>query len=747
MIKLAIVLFSICYTVNAYAVGSVIVAGLVTAGALTAGSIAAVAITVAINIAISYVISTILTPRNTSAGFGSATDNGVRIQVPPDTTRSIPIVYGDAYIGGKFVDAVMTTNAIDMYYVMVVSSISDDGQFTFDKSKFYYGDRQVVFDTSNETRVAGLIDGAGNTDTKILGNMAIYLFKSDSSGVISNLDIGGSLPGYATPQSVMSLANGLPAGQEWPATGRQMNSLAFAIVHLVYNRDAGTTQLQPLTFYAQHNLRETSVAKPGDVWYDYMTNPIYGAAIDPDYVDYASAVALNIYADQLITYRDQGGTLYTQSRYRINGVIDTNQNMIQNVDQIMTACDSWMSYQETSGKWEVIINKAESASFAFDDSNIIGAITVGGIDITNSINQVEAKFPENANRDQFNYVYIETPTGLLYPNEPVNKTNLNYDLVNNSVQAYYLANRLLEQAREDLNLTINTTYEGIQISAGDVVSMTNAYYGWDTKLFRVLQVREASVEDGNLGAQIQLAEYNAQVYDNFDITQFAPAPNSGLVAGGYFSGLNAPTVSSALPDAVVPTFNVQVFIPVTGRVNSVFLYYTTSATPTATDWSLLDYQTPITSKAFVNNTNYIFTDLALPTGVYYFAYKVGNEITQSNFSPVSAVYSWGPTNLAGTFVATFSPAAILVPYDGTTATFTNAIASLNGSTALGQTQFVSSQTDADVAFINNTYRIGGSSTTGYADIVKTNITIGNPTASGLAALFPIPTVMSANSAT
>ena len=742
MIKLAIFLLSVTFAVDALAAGTLIAVGVI---GLTAGTITAIAVAAAINIAIAYVVSTILTPKNTRAG--SARDEGVRIQVPPDTTRSIPLVYGDAYIGGKFVDAVMTTNASNMYYVMAISSISDDGQFTFDKSKFYYGDRQVVFSTTDVTKVVGLIDGAGNTDTKISGFMSIYLFKSNASGVITNLDIGGSAPGSATPQNLMSLANGVPVGQEWPATGRQMNSLAFAIVHLVYNRDAGTTQLQPLTFFTKHYLRGNPHAAAGDVWYDYMTNPVYGAAVDPDYVDYSSAVALNVYADQLITFRDQGGTLLTQPRYRINGVLDTNQSVLQNVDHIMTACDCWMSYQETSGKWEVIINKAETASYSFDDSNIIGAMTVGGIDITSSINQIEAKFPDGQNRDQYSYVYIETPTSILYPNEPVNKTNLNYDLVNNSVQAYYLANRLLEQAREDLNLTINTTYDGIQVNAGDVVSVTNAYYGWSAKLFRVMQVREASMEDGNLGAQIQLAEYNAQVYDDFDITQFAPAPNSGLVAGGFFSALTAPFVVSPLPDAVVPTFGVQMFIPVTGRVTSVFLYYTTSTTPTATDWSLLDYQTPINSEAFINNTNYVFTDLSLPTGFYYFAYKVGNEITQSNFSPVSAVYSWGPTNLAGTFFPTFSPAAILVPYDGTTATFTNAIASLNGSTALGQTQFVASQTDTDSAFINNTYRIGGSSTTGYGDIVKTNITIGNPSVSGLAALFPIPTAMSSNSAT
>ena len=748
MLKLALLLLSVTYAADALAIGTTIAVSVLS---LTAGTFAATATAFVVNMALSFVISKVLTPTN-NAGAGATTqDQGVRIQVPPDPTRSIPLVYGDAYIGGKFVDAVLTTDGSTMYYVMAISGISDDGQFTFDKTKFYYGDRLCTFDTTSadtfeRARVLGLTDGAGNVDTKISGKLYIHLFRSNSSGVITNLDINGSSAGAATPQNLMSTANGIPAGLEWAASGRQMNSTAFAIIKLVYSRDAETTQLQPVTFYAKHYLRGTGVAKPGDVWYDYMVNPIYGAAVDPAYVDYASAVALNIYSDQLIEFRDQGGTLYTQPRYRINGVIDTSQNILQNVDQIMTAADSWMTYQETSGKWSVVINKAESPVFAFNDNNIIGSITVGGIDITNSINQIEGRFPDNTNRDQFNYVFIETPAGLLYPNEPVNKTTVNYDLVNNSVQAYYLANRLLEQAREDLNLTINTTYEGIQINAGDVVSMTNSYYGWNAKLFRAMQVREVSLEDGNLGAQIQLAEYNSQVYDNFDITQFSPAPNSGLVSAGYFSALTAPTVVNIKNPASFPSFGVQITIPTTGRVTNTTLFYTTVATPTVNDWQVLDSQALINSQPFVNGSTFIFTDLSLPAGNYYFAYKVGNDVSQSAFSPLSAMFAWSP-KIAGadTFIANFDPPNFLVPYDGTP-NFTGIIAKLYGNNALGSVDFSPAQTDSDPSFVENSWRIGGSSTTGYGDITKTGITIGNPTDMGTNAEFPLPTAMASNPA-
>lgn len=98
------------------------------------------------------------------------------------------------------------------------------------------------------------------------------------------------------------------------------------------------------------------------------------------------------------------------------------------------------------------------------------------------------------------------------------------------------------------------------------------------------------------------------------------------------------------------------------------------------------------------------------------------------------------------FGTTFSPSTLQVPYTNAPV-FTSVIARLYGTNAYGIVDFVVSQTDTDVAFVNNTWRIGDSATTGYASIVKTGITIGNPTDGGSFALWPIPTAMTVNSAT
>lgn len=582
----------------------------------------------AINFAVSTIVSRAFAAQ---PGMSQTSDSGVRQQVPPSNTNSIPVVYGTAYMGGTFVDAVLSTDQQTMYYVMAISHATEGGYQAFDINKMYYGDQLITFQTvptPEKTNVLSLTDTAGNVDTKINGNLNIYLYYANEAGTITPYNTTY----YPWDTNVMG-STGIDAALRWPSTGRRMNGLMFAIVKLKYNRDAGTTSLSPITF----NVTNTPLAsvnpssRPGDAWYDYLTNTKYGAAMDSSIVDTVSRDALNTYATATIPYTPSGGGSATQSRYTINGVIDTSKDCLSNIDQIMLACDSWNQYNATTGKWAVVINKEESTSFAFDDSNIIGDIRISAQDINQSINQIEAQFPNSSNKDQQDFVYIQTPSNLLYVNEPVNKYTIKYELVNNSVQAQYLANRQLEQAREDLIVSINTPYPGIQVDAGDVVSITNAFYGWSAKLFRVMKVVEVATPEGGLGASLDLTEYNAQVYDNASITAFTPAPNSGLSNPNYFGPLTTPSISSNV-NYTTPNFTVTVTIPSVGRVTTITLFYRVSGT---TEWKVWAIQNSSTSAPFTPGSTFIFNDVFLPSASYDFSYSVSNDI---GGTAVSATY-------------------------------------------------------------------------------------------------------------
>jgi hypothetical protein len=134
--------------------------------------------TFAVNFALSLIVTRIF-----AENPETQQDMGVRQQVPPSAVNAIPVVYGTAYMGGTFVDAVLTEDQKTMYYVLAISSISPNGQFTFDTADMYFGDRKITFGTgADSTKVISLTDEAGNVNTKISGNLYINLYTSDVTG-------------------------------------------------------------------------------------------------------------------------------------------------------------------------------------------------------------------------------------------------------------------------------------------------------------------------------------------------------------------------------------------------------------------------------------------------------------------------------------------------------------------------------------------------------------------------------------
>lgn len=95
------------------------------------------------------------------------------------------------------------------------------------------------------------------------------------------------------------------------------------------------------------------------------------------------------------------------------------------------------------------------------------------------------------------------------------------------------------------------------------------------------------------------------------------------------------------------------------------------------------------------------------------------------------------------FVSYFTPGNMQVPRTGNplAPVFTNITPVLFATDKGTVVPYSGATTDSNVAFVNNSWRIGNSSTTGFGDISYSNITIGNPTDGGDFAIWPEPTAM------
>lgn len=609
---------------SAFAMPGTVIAAWIWGATATGWYVAATAF--AINMVASAIISkSLMTPEQPQGG----SNPGNRQQIPPNTANKLPVVYGQGWTGGTIVDASITSDNLTMYYVIALCEVTNNGQDTITFGDVYWAGKKCVF---SGTSVTALYDpSTGTTDTAINGKLNIYLYRN-----------GSSQPANSTTNAIQLMQSpGLT--YTWNAS-KLMTNTAFAIVKLQYNPDAGTTGMQQTQFQITN-----SRYKPGECFRDYMSNTVYGAAIPSSQINTASLTALDAYCDDVITYTTWDGYTSTLPRFRFDGVIDTNQSVMSNLQGMATCCDCLLKYNEITGQWGTVV-QSPTYDIAMDinDSNMVSAIQITPLDISSSYNIVEMKFPDKDYQDAFNtatFDLAEIAPSLLYPNEPVNKASVSLPLVNNDVRAQLISQRVLKSGREDLQVLVDINYEGIQLEAGDIVTLTNANYGWVAKEFRINKIVEKFSSNGEITASLTLAEFNASVYSDINITQFTPAPNSGLSSPITFGTVLPPVVRSQSPDAADPGFSLDVTASSGGVVQYAEIWYSAYSSPTDAQRifagtteiqsSGTPYQ-PGSSLPYVYLTN-------ISKGDWYFFSRMVNSFGKSQFSSASAKFTWRPT--------------------------------------------------------------------------------------------------------
>ena len=194
-------------------------------------------------------------------------DPGVRLQVSPDPEYRVPVVYGQATLGGVITDAVLTNGNMTMFFCITICehtgnvNLGNGAASTFSFKDIYWDDARLIFQSDGVT-VAGFIDKANQVCTDYNGKIKIWCYDGNSSSpkAMNNYPITG-LP---------SANNIMP---NW-TSNHQMNDLVFAIVRVDYDAAAGVKGLGNIKFKI-----ENSMTQPGDCLYDYMTNTRYGAGI------------------------------------------------------------------------------------------------------------------------------------------------------------------------------------------------------------------------------------------------------------------------------------------------------------------------------------------------------------------------------------------------------------------------------------------------------------------------------------
>ena len=263
-------------------------------------------------------------------------------------------------------------------------------------------------------------------------------------------------------------------------------------------------------------------------------------------------------------------------RYTINGVVNTDNPAMENLDELVRSAGSFLTYDVHQGKWAVVINTTASSVYSFDDSNIVGAIQVSTTSIFDLYNEIEVEFPLLDTADKTDFITIATPDVDRSPNEPDNLMKMTLNYVNEPVQAYLLGRIELEQTRLDKVITFQTDYSALQLDAGDVIDVTNTLYQFTNKTFRIITISEIDTDDGSLRCEITALEYDATIYSTANLPRTVKSDLTGIQTLGAIGVPGTPTFVKYESNAR-PQINVVTTVP-TGVIEGVECWISSDGT-------------------------------------------------------------------------------------------------------------------------------------------------------------------------
>lgn len=217
------------------------------------------------------------------------------------------------------------------------------------------------------------------------------------------------------------------------------------------------------------------------------------------------------------------------TQFEINGVVDTAQPVLENINLLATAAGCFLTWDPDQGKWSVIVNEPDVSVKSFNDSNIIGPIAVSGSGLNELYNSVTIEYPHKDVRDSVDMIDITIDPADRYPQELDNNLNIKMDCINDPIQAQIIASRELKQSRVDKIVRFTTDYTSNELKAGDLIDVTASAYGFSAKVFRIISIEEEDTDEGAIVFSISAREYDPAVYTTTGLTYNTRNKRTGII--------------------------------------------------------------------------------------------------------------------------------------------------------------------------------------------------------------------------
>ncbi len=441
-----------------------------------------------INLAVSFVIGKVMQKRMKKKMEAMQRANRPSVMVnTASNTEAIPVLYGQTRVGGNRLFTESTNGAGDTASTSHLNMLFSICEGEVESIQQIYFDDEIVWDTNNGGTISN------NQLDNFIGKYAPALASSTGTKIVFYSGSDNQTSNSALQTSI---------GSQWTANHR-LRGIVYCGMILTANAEIYKGGLPLMTFVVKgKKIKDVSALpstvtltsgadqNPVDVLYDYITNPRYGKGLDHDSNGNYSA-GLNIDLDSFKTARSQAA-----GYYKINGMIDTSQDLYANIGEILESMNGLLVFQ--GGKYILKLqSRSETSVATFTPYDILSPVSVSMPAKSDKYNKVLADYRNKAVGTNYNddIVIVSSSTFLAEDTGTELENRIRLDLVDDVNLVTDLANYSMNDSRNQQTVTFDTAHTALRLQCGEIINMNLEEFGWDTaggysngKPFRLTQM-------------------------------------------------------------------------------------------------------------------------------------------------------------------------------------------------------------------------------------------------------------------
>lgn len=435
-----------------------------------------------INLIVSAIASKIFGKKKGKLGGGGAGAQASVLVNKQSNNEFIPVVYGRRRLGGTraFVGTSdgsggSGTGTLNMVIALCEGQMGPVKQVFFNDTKIFEGTLNHEDQITNSNDIA---------DTKYDGHCTIE-YKDGREG-----------------QTVSSLMTG-SIGSAWTGS-HTLKGVAYLAVKLPFDADAYeggvptvTAVMDGKVIRSVANLSTTTSGadqNPADVIFDYLTDVEYGKGLADSDLNLASF---------------QAARTYCASRYQINGVLDTENTLMENTENLIQSCNGMLIFHNGEYKLKIKGNE-DAATRTFDQDNILSDVTVSLADIKSRLNKITLNFANDDATINYNDDVVIRDNATYKTQDAGRRLEAQLDmpLITDKTLIENIGDYLMDSTRDAMTIEFDAAHTEFGLEAGEVIKVTLADYGFTNKQFRVVQTELTTDNKLNVIAQ----EYTQSIH-------------------------------------------------------------------------------------------------------------------------------------------------------------------------------------------------------------------------------------------